>query len=129
MRLFSLREARETLVKIKPVAEDIRLKKEELKKLYESLNSEEDELEIMYIKTRIRELEAQIRRHIARIEKLGGVVKGLEPLLVDFLSVHEGRYIWLCWREDEETIMFWHELDAGYAGRRPVEELEGSEIL
>ncbi|WP_461828669.1 DUF2203 domain-containing protein [Aquifex sp.] len=129
MKVFTLKEARETLVKIKPIVEDIREKKEELSRLYEELMEQEDELEQMYLKTRIKELELQIRRHLARIEELGGVIKGLDPILIDFLSEHEGRYIWLCWKEGEETIMYWHELNAGFAGRRPVQELEESETL
>lgn len=129
MKVFTLREARETLIKIKPIVEDIKEKKRELSKLYEELATQEDELEQMYLKTKIKELESQIRRHLARIEELGGVIKGLEPILVDFLSEYEGRYIWLCWKEDEETIMYWHELNAGFAGRRPIQELEESETL
>jgi len=129
MKVFTLKEARELLVKIKPIVEDIRHKREELKSLYEELSIQEDELEQMYVKTKIKELEAQIKRHLARIEELGGVIKGLEPLLVDFLSEHNGRYIWLCWKEDEETIMYWHELNEGFVGRRPVEELEESETF
>ncbi|HIQ48844.1 MAG TPA: DUF2203 family protein [Aquifex aeolicus] len=129
MKVFTLREARELLIKIKPIAEDIRLKKEELRNLYEELSSQEDELEQMYLKTKIKEIEAQIKRHLARIEELGGVIKGIEPLLVDFLSEYNGRYIWLCWKEDEETIMYWHELSEGFAGRKPVKELEKSEQL
>jgi len=129
MKVFTLREARETLIKIKPIVEDIREKKEELSRLYEELLMQEDELEQMYLKTKIKELELQIRRHLARIEELGGVIKGLDPILIDFLSEHEGRYIWLCWKEDEETIMYWHELNEGFAGRRPVQELEETETL
>lgn len=91
MKVFTLREARELLIKIKPIAEDIRLKKEELRNLYEELSSQEDELEQMYLKTKIKEIEAQIKRHLARIEELGGVIKGIEPLLVDFLSEYKGR--------------------------------------
>lgn len=129
MKVFTLREARETLIKIKPIVEDVREKKEELSRLYEELLTQEDELEQMYLKTKIKELELQIRRHLARIEELGGVIKGLDPILIDFLSEHEGRYIWLCWKEDEETIMYWHELNEGFAGRRPVQELEETETL
>ena len=126
MKVFTLREARNLLVKIKPIVEDIRQKRESLNELYQELIAQEDELERMYLKTKIKELEAQIRRHFARIEELGGVIKGLDPILIDFLSEHEGRYIWLCWKEGEETIMYWHELNEGFAGRRPVEELEES---
>lgn len=126
MKVFTLREARNLLVKIKPIVEDIRQKRESLNELYQELVAQEDELERMYLKTKIKELEAQIRRHFARIEELGGVIKGVDPILIDFLSEHEGRYIWLCWKEGEETIMYWHELNEGFAGRKPVEELEES---
>ena len=129
MKVFTLKEAREVLIKIKPIVEDIREKKEELARLYEELMEQEDELEQMYLKTKIKELESQIKRHFARIEELGGVIKGIDPILIDFLSEHEGRYIWLCWKEGEETIMYWHELNAGFAGRRPIQELEESETL
>ena len=129
MKVFTLEEARNQLVKIKPIVEDINLKKEELHSLLVRLEEEEDELERMYCQSKIKEIEALIRQGFARIEELGGVIKGVDPILVDFLSFHEGRYIWLCWKEDEETILFWHELNDGFAGRKPVELLEGSERL
>jgi len=52
------------------------------------------------------------------------VIKGIDPILVDFLSFHQNRYIWLCWKEDEDTIMYWHELNEGFAGRKPITLLE-----
>ncbi len=129
MKVFTLKEAREVLIKIKPIVEDIKERKEELSKLYDELINQEDELEQMYLKTKVKELELRIRRHLSRIEELGGVIKGLEPVLIDFLSEYNGRYIWLCWKEGEETIMYWHELNEGFAGRKPVQELEESETL
>jgi hypothetical protein len=44
-------------------------------------------------------------------------VKDLERGLVDFPAILDGREVFLCWEQDEEDIEFWHELDAGYAGR------------
>jgi hypothetical protein len=44
-------------------------------------------------------------------------VKDLQRGLVDFPAVLDGREVFLCWEQDEEDIEFWHELDAGYAGR------------
>jgi hypothetical protein len=44
-------------------------------------------------------------------------VKDLQRGLVDFPAILEGREVFLCWEQDEEDIEFWHELDAGYAGR------------
>jgi hypothetical protein len=39
---------------------------------------------------------------------------------VDFLGEVEGRRVWLCWRVDEERVAHFHELDAGFASRRPL---------
>ncbi len=127
MKVFTLEEARNLLVKIKPIVEDINLKKNELFEIYSRLEEEEDDLERMYYQTKLKELESLVRQGFMRIEELGGVIKGVDPILVDFLSYHEGRYIWLCWKEDEETIMFWHELNDGFAGRKPIEFLDSAE--
>jgi hypothetical protein len=44
-------------------------------------------------------------------------VKDLKKGLIDFPSLRNGREIFLCWERDEEDIEFWHDLEAGYAGR------------
>jgi hypothetical protein len=44
-------------------------------------------------------------------------VKDVARGLVDFPAVIGGKEVFLCWEQDEEDIEFWHELDAGYAGR------------
>jgi len=129
MKVFTLKEARNLLVKIKPIVEDINIKKNELFEIYARLEDEQDDLEKMYFQTKAKEIESLIRQGFLRIEELGGVIKGVDPILVDFLSYHDGRYIWLCWREDEDTIRYWHELNDGFAGRRPVEDLERLEDL
>ena len=50
-------------------------------------------------------------------------VKGVAPPLVDFPAEYGGREVLLCWTEGEERIGWYHLPDAGFAGRRPVEEL------
>ncbi len=62
---------------------------------------------------RITELMDQINRS-------GAELKDLDMGLVDFLHRREGRIVYLCWMYGEEEINFWHELDAGAAGRRPL---------
>ena len=44
-------------------------------------------------------------------------VKDIQRGLVDFPAIIGGKEVFLCWEQDEEDIEFWHELDAGYAGR------------
>jgi len=47
-------------------------------------------------------------------------IQDLDRGLIDFPALMGGREVFLCWEEDEEAIEFWHELDAGYAGREKL---------
>jgi hypothetical protein len=44
-------------------------------------------------------------------------IKDLDRGLIDFPAIIDGREVFLCWEQDEEDIEFWHDLEAGYAGR------------
>ncbi|HSU52649.1 MAG TPA: DUF2203 domain-containing protein [Candidatus Dormibacteraeota bacterium] len=44
-------------------------------------------------------------------------VKDFERGLIDFPAIIDDRVVFLCWEQDEDDIEFWHDLDAGYAGR------------
>lgn len=57
---------------------------------------------------------------IQEIEYTGVHVKDLRTGLVDFPYDRDGRIVYLCWRPDEDEISWWHETDAGFAGRQPL---------
>lgn len=69
-----------------------------------------------------RDLE-KLRTWVAELARQGAIVKSATQGIVDFFSRHDGRDIFLCWRLGEPRIEFWHEIEAGFAGRRPVCEL------
>ena len=48
------------------------------------------------------------------------ILRDLERGLIDFPAVLDGEEVYLCWVDGEPEIGFWHELDAGYAGRKPL---------
>jgi hypothetical protein len=53
----------------------------------------------------------------------GIIVKGVEEGLVDFPALRKnGEEVFLCWKEGEDNIDFWHSLTGGYRGRRPIAE-------
>jgi hypothetical protein len=54
------------------------------------------------------------------LEDQGLVIKDPRTGLVDFFSRIEGRTVFLCWRFGEDAISHFHELDAGFAGRKPL---------
>jgi hypothetical protein len=55
-----------------------------------------------------------------RLEELDVIVRDLDRGIVDFPTLIDGREAYLCWRAGETAIMHWHELDSGFAGRRPL---------
>jgi len=63
-------------------------------------------------------------KNIARLNELGVVVKDLDEGLVDFYFKLEGRDVLLCWKLGEQKIEHWHEIDAGYPGRKRIIDLE-----
>jgi hypothetical protein len=50
------------------------------------------------------------------------VLRDLDQGLVDFPTLRGGAEVYLCWREGEHEIAFWHEPEAGFAGRRPLDD-------
>ncbi len=65
-----------------------------------------------------------LREQIDAILATGCVIKDIESGLVDWPALYQGREIWLCWRYGEKAVEYWHERSGGFAGRRPVSELE-----
>jgi hypothetical protein len=57
---------------------------------------------------------------IERIQKLGVLLKDLDMGLLDFPHERDGSVVFLCWHPPEERVQYWHEVEAGYAGRRPL---------
>ena len=62
----------------------------------------------------------QLETIFKQLKSLGCELKGLEQGLVDFPTIREGRAAYLCWQYNEPQISFWHNVDAGFAGRQPL---------
>ncbi len=69
-------------------------------------------------------LNSKITKFYAAIEELentGVVVKSIDEGLLDFPAKRFDEEVWLCWKEGEQEIKFWHEKDSGFMGRKPIE--------
>lgn len=64
----------------------------------------------------------QMEAGIQSIVAMGVHVKDVERGLIDFPARREGRIVYLCWQYGEDDIAYWHEVNAGYAGRQPVDD-------
>ena len=63
----------------------------------------------------------QLGEWVAGLELMGVQIKDYERGLVDFPSMRDGRVVLLCWQLGEgESIEWWHEAEAGFAGRQPL---------
>jgi hypothetical protein len=62
----------------------------------------------------------EINRLVREISKTGVLVKDLKQGLIDFPHLSEGKEVLLCWKMGEKEVLYWHELDAGYAGRQSL---------
>jgi hypothetical protein len=68
-----------------------------------------------------RSIARQVARILERIQAMGIVVRDVHSGLIDFPSIRDDHIVHLCWRRGEPLeIRWWHELDAGFAGRQPI---------
>jgi hypothetical protein len=65
----------------------------------------------------------ELRDSMMELRELEVVLRDLDRGLLDFPSLRDGREVYLCWQEGEDAIGFWHEPDAGFGGRRPLDDV------
>lgn len=61
-----------------------------------------------------------IQHNAHTIQEMGIEIKDINTGLIDFPAERDGRVVYLCWRYGEGEIEYWHDLDAGFAGRQPL---------
>ena len=62
----------------------------------------------------------QLRDSLVRLQEAEIVLRDLDRGLVDFPAIRDDREVYLCWLEGEDEIGYWHDLEAGFAGREPL---------
>jgi hypothetical protein len=71
------------------------------------------------------EREARALAHaVDAVNEHGAQVKDVDEGVIDFPALHGGETVLLCWKLGEDEIGYWHRVEDGFAGRRPVEELD-----
>ena len=76
--------------------------------------------EYTIIKRKLNSLITKFYQSIEDLENTGVSLKGLDEGLLDFPAKRFDEEIWLCWKEGETEIKFWHEKDSGFMGRKPI---------
>ena len=79
--------------------------------------------ELRRLRLRMRGIVDQMQADVAWLDERDIVLRDIATGLVDFPALVSGRQVWLCWRDGEAAIGFWHNVDEGFAGRRPLQAL------
>ena len=127
-RLFTPAEATALLPTLRPLLERLQRRKATLDRdrrklaaLSPAMRGNGHAAEAMALEQRIDACARDVAEGIREIAGHGVELKDIDRGLVDFPSLREGRVVYLCWLLEEERVGWWHEVEAGIAGRQPLE--------
>ena len=122
-RYFTLPEANETLEFIRPLMDEVQAIREKIMSTQpEAWSAIEKSVgnggsrALSQIVVDFEKLDALVHQ----ILDTGVLIKDVNIGLLDFPALRDGREVYLCWQYGEGDIAFWHEIEAGYAGRQPI---------
>ena len=126
---FSREEAEALLPQISVVLRKIQQGRKEMQQSEDELaelrlqamgNGHDLHERIMKVQKELAQQIQGLQALVNELEEFGCVLKDPSIGLIDFLSLRDGREIYLCWHLGEARINYWHFLDAGFAGRQPL---------
>lgn len=128
MKTFTADQATRTLPLVSRIVQDIvrlyarwRERVAELELVAAGSRADDPDPRLVVLERDTQALAADIDGCIRELQELGVVYKmPFDAGLVDFPAVLDGRSVYLCWRLGESAVDYWHELEAGYAGRHPL---------
>jgi len=123
-RYFTIASANESLPVVIEKFQIVKTLKNEIMKTEQNLNStlapNSTFEKYVSIKQKLNSTVKKFYQAIEDLEDTGVVIKGIDDGLLDFPSKRFDDEVWLCWKEGESEIKFWHEKDVGFSGRKPI---------
>jgi len=128
-RTFTLEEATAQLPRLREILMEMREKKPRVDALRQEIlgmtkkatgNGHLVSQEVRDRQKVAQELVGRLNELGEEIKEIGCELKGIEEGLIDFPSEREGRTVYPCWKLGEDAIAHWHELDTGFASRKPL---------
>ena len=131
-RTYTPEEANEALIELRPVAErmvahrrrlsEAQRRQAELVVTIAGNGGDLGPSDLQEAAAMIQSEAEGIAECVRVLDEAGVQVKSLEEGLLDFPSVRDGQDVLLCWQVGEEKVAFWHGLDEGFAGRKPLDD-------
>lgn len=123
-KYFTLQQANETLDVIRPLMDELQMiRRKIIEKQPETWSVIEKAVGNGGNRTLSRMVQdfERLDALVHSILETGAQIKDINIGLLDFSALKDGREVYLCWQYGEGEIAYWHEVDAGYAGRQPIE--------
>ena len=123
-RRFTVAQANSTLPLVKRIVGDIVRTHGEILRLQAEVEKPSAGKEQAAAQARLDEAVNHLEDYVDELTDVGCELKDYQVGLIDFVGRHERRDVYLCWKLGEEHIGYWHEIEAGYAGRQPISTLK-----
>jgi hypothetical protein len=130
-RHFTPETANEALAELRPIVEElvghrraeqrIGEEREELARKIAGNGGGIDAQQLAALEAASEQERIGVARCVNAIHERGAIVKSPDDGLLDFPARRDGEEILLCWRLGEDEVAYWHSLEEGFAGRRPIE--------
>ena len=129
-RLFTVEQANATLPLVRAIAEDLaELSREviERRERLAALTAGRErkpfgpyQEELAHVEEELEKESERLQEYVEERRELGVEPKNGPEGLIDFPSMMDGRLVFLCWKLDEPEVLFWHDIEAGFAGRQSL---------
>lgn len=121
-RLYTPDLARRSLPLVSKIASDVRDTAQEIRRIWLETRGEKDGPQDDAIEDRLARLRRRFSELVSELDTLGVELKDPLSGLLDFRAKRGDQVVYLCWRLGEDSVDYWHTLDGGFAGRRPMAE-------
>ena len=120
-RYFTIKSANQALPGVIEKFNSLKKQKNEIIKAEQELQSSVSSFEeYMTKKQKLNSKMTKFYQLIEDLEETGVSLKGLDQGLLDFPSKRFDEDVWLCWKDGETEIKFWHDMNSGFNGRKPI---------
>jgi hypothetical protein len=129
-RYFTPEEANELLPEVRPIAEELvarrrafvvtTARRARLASRIAGNGGDFDPQEPRALEEQLEQEGEAVARCVERLDRLGVLVKDLDRGLLDFPALRAGEEVLLCWQVGESEVAYWHGLEEGFAGRKPL---------